>query len=76
MFVAPAGREMVATGFRGAAMTRGVVAVRVWERSSSKFRSRVRCGRSSVAEVTADDRGGLRGAGLCHAGGGDRVARR
>jgi hypothetical protein len=50
MFLAPARRKMVTTRFRRAAMIWGPLPVRIWERSSSKSRSRIQCSRSSMAQ--------------------------
>ena len=47
---------------RRLAMTRGPLAVRAWERSSSKSMSRTQCSRSSIAQwprIMAASRAGL-----------------
>jgi acyl-CoA synthetase (AMP-forming)/AMP-acid ligase II len=47
MLAVPDSRKMVMARLRRLAMTRGPAAVRIWERSSSKSRSRTQCSRSS-----------------------------
>lgn len=48
MLVAPDSLKMVMTRLRRLAMIWGPLAVRIWERSSSKSRSRTQCRRSSI----------------------------
>ena len=50
MFVARASRKMVTTRLRRDAMIRGPLAVRIWERSSSKSRSRTQWSLSSMPQ--------------------------
>ena len=50
MLAWPASRKMVMARLRKVAMTRGALAVRTWERSSSKSMSRTQCRRSSMPQ--------------------------
>ena len=50
MLVVPASRRMVITRLRRLAMMRGPLAVRTWERSSSKSVSRTQWSRSSMPQ--------------------------
>jgi hypothetical protein len=62
MLVVPASRRMVMTRLRRLAMVRGLLAVRTWERSSSKSMSRIQWSRSSMPQwprMMAASRAGL-----------------
>jgi hypothetical protein len=50
MLAWPASRGIVIARFLKAAMTCGALAVRAWERSSSKSMSRTQCSRSSIIQ--------------------------